>query len=200
MMVAIAVVLLANSVSAQDDPRVGITMGYPQAIGVIWHVNDRIALRPEVTIDRTVSQSTTVSSVSAIVNGRVVATSETEVSTTNSWQAGVGLSALFYLSKHDALRTYVSPRWTYVRSSYTSDGGLSDVSFGLDEAAHSLSGSFGAQYTLGRRFAVFGEAGLAYTHLTRSPNTPDALSFITSGKGAVNGVAVRSGAGVILYF
>ncbi len=31
---------------AQDDPRVGLTMGYPTSVGVLWHVTDRIAIRP----------------------------------------------------------------------------------------------------------------------------------------------------------
>ena len=37
-----------GSANAQDNPRVGLTMGYPTSIGVLWHVTDRIAIRPEI--------------------------------------------------------------------------------------------------------------------------------------------------------
>ena len=47
---AFAVALaVASEAQAQDTPRVGLTMGYPATVGVIWNVADRFALRPEMT-------------------------------------------------------------------------------------------------------------------------------------------------------
>ena len=43
LLAAIAIGLLAPAASAQDDPKAGITMGYPASVGIIWQVNDRVA-------------------------------------------------------------------------------------------------------------------------------------------------------------
>ena len=59
-----------------------------------------------------------------------------------------------------------------------------------------VSGSFGAQYALGRRFSVFGEIGAGYTHVVTSPTIGGIL--VTSSVN--NTFSTRSGAGVILYF
>ena len=111
LMTAITVLCLANPASAQDTPRMGITMGYPAAIGVVWQPTDRIALRPEVTLSKSSGES--ILTTSFTFGGTTTTT--TSVISNDNWQAGVGLSALFYLTGHDALRTYVSPRWTYTR-------------------------------------------------------------------------------------
>ena len=49
VMAAVTFTFLANTASAQDTPKLGVTMGYP-SIGVIWHVTDGVALRPEVSV------------------------------------------------------------------------------------------------------------------------------------------------------
>jgi hypothetical protein len=204
LLVAITIGLLASSASAQDDPRVGITMGFPASIGVIWHVSERIALRPEITATRASGESTTTSSISVIGLGGVVpTTTTTTVTTIESWQVSTGLSALFYVSKHDALRTYVSPRWAYSRTSSSSNSGIADLgSFGSTGSSHTVTGSFGAQYALGRRFNVFGEVGLSFSRSTTTPrDLTTGLGFVTTTSGAVSrNFGTRSGVGVILYF
>ena len=92
-------------------------MGYPASVGVIWQVNDRVALRPELNVQKASGESTSTIaiSLSSVVPGSVVS-----VTTSDSWQFSAGVSALFYLSTHDALRTYVSPRWAYTRTSNNS--------------------------------------------------------------------------------
>jgi hypothetical protein len=201
MMVAITIVFLAKGASAQDDPTVGITMGYPASFGVVWHVTDRVALRPELFLSRTSSDNTTTSSIPLPILGTTVTTTTT-VTTVDSWQAGTGLSALFYVSTHDALRTYVSPRWTYARTSIDSGSGLGGLNFGSTSATHSISGSFGAQYAVGRRFNVFGEVGLAFSRTVNTPNDRGTSSaiIVTRSDGVGRTVTTRSGAGVILYF
>src|SRR5580765_1242446 len=107
----------ASEARAQDTPRVGITMGSPAAVGVIWNVADRFALRPEMTF----SGSTSDSSIGDIVG-------VTTGSSNDGFQIGAGLSALIYMGRWDALRTYVSPRFSYsrTRTSGTSTGSSSE--------------------------------------------------------------------------
>jgi hypothetical protein len=171
-------VLLSTAVpaAAQDKGRVGLTMGYPAGVGLMFHVSDRFALRPEVSFTREVTEGPG---------------SAGTYSTTTTWSVGVGLSVLFYLHETDNLRTYVSPRFSYgrVNSTWTTILPPGAKGYGgpgpSTEDSYQVSGSFGAQYALGRRFSVFGDLGIAYTDL-RSWNTR------TWGP--------RAGFGAILYF
>ena len=197
LLAAITIGLFAPAAFAQDDPRVGITMGYPASFGVIWQVNNRVALRPEVSAQKTSSEFITTTSFS--IGGTTTATTTT--STNDAWQVGVGLSVLFYLTTHEALRTYVSPRWSYVRTSTTnSSAGLPPP--GQTSATvgngNFVSGSLGAQYALGKRFGLFGEVGVGYSHSDSGPSF--AGSGVISGQTTLRTLAMRSGAGVILYF
>jgi hypothetical protein len=184
--------------SAQNTPKVGLSMGYPAAIGVIWHVTDRVAVRPEVSVSKSSSEfigsSITFSSGGVPVN-------TTTTTTTNTWQTSAGLSALLYLSRHDKLSTYLSPRWAYTRLSSTpsvSGGGVASVVTGTNGHINFVSGSFGAQFAIGERFSVFGELGLAFSRTVSSPLTN--ITLLTIGGSTATNVSTRSGAGVILYF
>jgi len=100
-----------------------------------------------------------------------------------------GLSALFYLRRWDNLATYVSPRYSFSRSSQSFDGTF----FIVDEATsktHLVSGSFGAQYWLGDRFSAFGELGLAYSRNRPGGDSPRRASSFGS----------RSSVGIVFYF
>ena len=189
--VAIAIPGLTTAAWAQETPKVGIAMGYPAAIGIVWQVTDDIALRPEVTLTRSSGESL-LTSVS-VSNGTTTTTSS--LITSDNWQAGFGLSALFYTSKHDALRTYVSPRWAYARL-----GGSSNTGTTVDTTGNSqfVSGSFGAQYAVGPRFSVFGEVGLAYSRPVSTPVVSPANTPLQNTISRTFGA--RSGAGVVLYF
>jgi hypothetical protein len=207
--VATTALLLAPLVArAQDDPKVGVTMGYPSAVGVIWQMSNRVALRPEFTWTRTsVDLPSTIDPVSGTV---------TTSATSDSWQTGVGLSALFYVGRYDSLRTYVSPRFTFTRTSASSGLAGTAASTSSDGWVYSTSGSFGAQYGLGRHFGVFGEIGGMYvssttrTSLVESrtvftsvgpglPVTSTALFTVRSDQHS-HQLATRSGAGIIFYF
>ena len=75
-----ACVMVAGVVraDAQEKGQAGITMGYPASIGVLWHLSDRVAIRPEFSFTNTDS-----SSVSLVSAG------------TQFWSLGTGVSALF---------------------------------------------------------------------------------------------------------
>ncbi|HZR25641.1 MAG TPA: hypothetical protein VFA59_18735, partial [Vicinamibacterales bacterium] len=118
------------------------------------------------------------------------------------WSVGVGLSALVYLTKSDLLRTYVSPRIGFSRANATTVDVVTFVGQPPTTSAssaktntYSASGSVGAQYDLGRRFAVFGEIGFAFSD-NETGTTLDNGRFDASGKT----ISLRSGAGVILFF
>jgi autotransporter-like protein len=196
VVVAFTIAFLPGRASAQDIPTIGLSMGYPASIGVVWQVTDGIALRPEIGVTK--SSSEFIGSSTSFSSGGVTTTSSTST-TTDSWQVSAGLSALFYLSKHDALRTYVSPRWAYTRVSSTpssTTGVQTGVVSGASGHTNFVSGSFGAQYALGDRFSVFGEIGLGFS---RTVSSPFAGSFATIDSRA-SSLGTRSGAGVILYF
>src|SRR5258706_990668 len=197
LLAAIALGMLASAASAQDDPRIGITMGYPASVGIIWQANDRVALRPEITAQKSSAEFTTTTSFP--VGGAITTTTAT--SNSDTWQVGVGVSAIFYPTTHDALRTYVSPRWSYIRTSSSNSSsslpppGQTTGSVGNGQF---VSGSFGAQYALGKRFGLFGEVGLGYSHSDNAPLTAGAGVVIAQT--TTRTLATRSGAGVILYF
>jgi hypothetical protein len=129
----------ASPVFAQSDAKVGLAMGTPTALSIIWHVSDRLALRPEFNF----SSSNTENDFSG--------------TTFDSSTVTPGVSALFYLSTWDNVRAYVSPRYTFSHLSARSSSGSSQTSDG-----HALAGSIGAQFTPHRRFGVYGEIGLGY--------------------------------------
>ncbi len=196
--------LAPHAAAAQDAPRFGIVMGYPAAAGVLWKVSGRLAVRPEVSLTKTASESTT--SIGTLLSpvGVVDTTTTTK---SDGWQVGVGASVLVYLSKGDALKTYVSPRYAYSRISTTIESTVSGVGIPVrvgpvsstsQASNHAASGSFGAQYSVGSRFGVFGELGLSYTHSGEMPAA--SLSATATSTGSNWTIGLRSGAGVILFF
>ena len=171
---------IPSSAVAQDQRTVGVTMGYPASIGVLWHVSPRVAIRPEFSFTFTSNEFT----------------SALDTLTTSDVSAvGVGASGLFYLSDVNKLRTYVSPRFTYART--TSSTEANGVSFGSEGSGKSYSagGAFGAQYALGDRFSVFGEVGVGYA---RQKTSSDIQTFQNST--VSHTWSSRTGIGVVLYF
>lgn len=166
------VVMSARPSNAQDVGHVGVTMAFPAAVGVIWQATDRLAIRPDFQF----SQSA------------VGSLSSSQIST------AVGVSALFYVRKWDNLRAYLSPRFGYQHQSVTTTGSLANPT-SLDQ--YSYAGSFGAEYQLHRRFAVFGEVGLMYNHtVTDNPSSFSGGSVSTTG----HIWGTRAGVGAIVYF
>jgi hypothetical protein len=165
-----ALFVMPAAVSAQEKGRTGVTMGYPESVGVLWHVSDKMALRPEFSFAHTSTDS-----------NLPFATD------TSSTAVGVGLSALFYLSDRDNLRPYVAPRWSYAHSEPGALGSSLD--------ANTIEGLVGAQYAVGKRFSVFGETGLSYVHSTGKADV-GAAAITSHG----NTIATHTAAGVILYF
>jgi hypothetical protein len=182
VLAAIAALAVPTVAFAQEKGDAGLTMGYPGAIGVIYHVTDRFAIRPEITF--------------ALSNGK----SESPFSTTEADSAtiGVGVSGIFYLKQVDKLRTYVCPRYSYSHSESTTTSSIltpivDDEESTSTHKAHSFVGTFGAQYAVHERFSIFGEVGAGFTHTASRSE----LSGLSSSS---NQLTTRTGAGVVFYF
>jgi len=189
---------VASTVSAQESGQVGISMGYPGSIGLVWHVTDRLAVRPDF-----------------IFRGTSIDSNSADQSSTN---VGFGISGLFYLSRNDHLGIYVSPRYAYT---HTSSDTEQDLFANLSPAerlllgplpttftshttttTHSFSGSVGAQYALHRRFSVFGEAGFGYStsDLSTQLNASLPIVFQPPSTDGPTTWGSQTAVGVILYF
>jgi hypothetical protein len=206
---ALVLVLVAVSgvARAQDLGPVGLTMGYPGSVGVIWQAADRVALRPEFTFSGGSSESSSSSSDVALTGGSSGTRSET-------WQKGVGLSALFYVTRKDRLRTYITPRFAYSTTSSSADLSGSLASSNFETQSYTTSGSFGVQYNLARHVGMFGEVGLGYTSTNSTQITVETiggglppsvlpgvpLTITLRSDGHSTNIGTRSGAGVILFF
>ncbi|HXD75760.1 MAG TPA: hypothetical protein VN628_18565 [Vicinamibacterales bacterium] len=197
---------------AQDAPKVGLTMGYPSSVGVLWQMGDRVAVRPEIGL----------SHASGDTSG-VDITIPTPLSTDSTNTISTGLSALFYVGPKDlaaggsakpgALRMYVSPRFAYGRMTTSAASGTSTADTTL--STYQVTGSFGAQYTLGRHFGVFGELGAGYTRtntdissvvtITTSSISNGVVTQVIRTQGVTSGshsnlIGTRSGVGAIFFF
>jgi hypothetical protein len=231
MRVAFAVCLCFASVasaSAQDDRKVGLTIGYPSSVGVLWQAADRVAIRTDTTFSSSWTDADTPDAGAEVL--RFVGGS----SSTSGRTFGVGVSVLVTVAQWERVRAYVAPRAAYLRSSFTSEFSLPLLPAGIPgipgspirippatietrTTTQTYSGSFGTQYRLADRFAAFGEVGVAYAS-SRSPETASLVfssestspifsaggvtsSFsTTSSRPRANSVGLRSGIGVVFFF
>ena len=161
---------------AQDKGDVGISMGYPAAVGVVFHLTDNVALRPEISFTR-------ISSESDSAFGDVSA---------DNYTYEIGISGLLYVGRWDKLRAYVTPGYAYRRTGGSNDSVFPAVG-STTVSGHNFQGSFGAQYSLHEKFSMFGEAGLRYlAQQTRSTFSNGGTDFRSFGS--------RGAVGVIFYF
>jgi len=201
-------VFAAGSASAQEKGKVGLTMGYPQSVGIVWHVTDRIALRPEVSISHSWSETTerrVVIIPGPGVPGFPLPGSPTETVSTSAWSLTTGLTGLIYLWKDNNVSAYLAPAVTYSRASIKSETSppprdpFPFPDFDLDITTSNIGarGALGVQYAPHRRFSVFGELGVDYDR-SLDGGVPLESFFETDRKSGSWGT--RSAAGIIFYF
>jgi len=168
---------VSGTAGAQEKGKAGVTIAYPGSIGLIWHATDKVAIRPTFSLAHSDSEVST-------------GTSENESTNIN-----LDLAVLFYLKKYDNVRTYISPRFEYSRTTSTTTtvnpSSLPEVT--TTGTFTGGAGVFGAQYSPTGRFSVFGEVGLAFNH-----RRSESESFATVAK--TNTWGTTSGVGVIFYF
>ena len=174
---SLSVIALSALPAAAQDKKVGVTMGYPAAIGLLWRASDTVAVRPEFNF--------------AGGSGESDGTFDVE---SNSWAVGTGVSVLFYLKKYDRLQTYFTPRFSYTHSSSSSDidGPVTNPEPESSSNTYGFAGLFGAEQSIGDKFAVFGEVGFGFTHSKAksnlTPSTPTSRNWGT-----------RAGVGVVFF-
>ena len=125
--------------------------------------------------------------------GRPANAARQQMTQTGMCEARISESVLFYTGRWDNLQTYVTPRLSYSWSSSSIEGSGSTLDATQD--GWGLSGSFGAQYTLGTRFAVFAEAGLLY-----SSQTTETPSSFGNNERTSWTFGTRTAIGATLYF
>ena len=172
-LMALLATFLATTAAAQDKGDVGVAISAPSAIGAIWHATDRLAIRPDFNFSLSETDGD---------NGAVPDISASSV--------GFGVSVLFYTHRWDDLRFYVSPRLSFGHGNTTISGFSSES----DQSSWGLSGSIGGHYTLGGRFAVFAEAGVAYASQESTNSLSSAVDRTTWTLGT------RTAIGGIIYF
>ena len=171
--ILVVILAAARPSHGQDASGVGISMGYPGAIGIHIPVSPAVTIRPELSFGGTSLTDTTVE--------------------TSSWTLGLNISALFYVHHDDRLRTYIAPRLEFGYSSI--DTSSTTIALpGLDGDRHTWggSGSFGAHYSLSERFGVFGEVGSGFSTSTL-PTTSGTPSPTAKSWGT------RSAVGIVFY-
>src|SRR4029453_17000560 len=128
--------LMTTPAAAQEKGDIGMAVPAPAAIGLIWPVSERVAIRPEMSFSFSETDA-----------------EGANVSDLSSHSVTLAGTALFYAGQWDSLRTYFAPRISYSWTGSSTGGGINS-----DQDAWGLGGSIGAQYGLGTRFAVFAEA------------------------------------------
>jgi hypothetical protein len=178
---------------AQGDRAVGLVMGTPVQVGVLWHATDRVAIRPDISFSWSSSE------LDAASIGDIDYSSST-----SSSSLSLGLALLYYLGDADNLRTYIAPRYRVRRASMSTESaivipGIPDGIPATDrrdtrdtQVNHSGGVSFGASYAPGARLSIFGEVGLDLA-VSSGPR----LGEIESTSRAIGTTA---GVGVVLYF
>lgn len=187
----VMLVAAARSAAAQEAGDVGVTMGYPGALGVVWHVTEGIALRPDIALTRSTSESTT------SATGGFGGPGLSSTSTSEGWGTTVGLSVLLNVRTIDRLRLYLAPRVAYAYSTTDNESGFAGSLSAFTSKTRGVlaSGSFGSQYNVHDRFAIFGELGLQYTTQTTTSDFPG-----TRNEADGTTVGLRSAVGVTFYF
>jgi opacity protein-like surface antigen len=181
LFIAVFLLVRAFPAAAQEAGQVGLSVGFPGSIGITWHATEAIAIRPDFSFSHQHTDSTT-SSVE-----------------TGAWGIGFGASALFYTGTlRDNVRTYVTPRFGYSRTNTDLTGPFTNPTQHQD--SYQYSGAFGVQYMPTRRFSVYGEAGLAYSHSAASYTIGTSTGVPSEGKSTNTAFGTRAGVGIVWYF
>lgn len=177
-----AVLLLSPSpagAAPQDPSGAGLTIGHPGSVGVLWHVSERVAIRPEFQFSYLSSETTAGEFGSAV--------------SSSGWTVAPGVSALFYLRRFDNLRTYVCPRFTFSRSTSEFETGSLGSAARSTNRSYSGTASFGTQYSFGQKFSIFAEVGLGMTRTTGE-------SALSTARSTGHQWTTRTGVGAVFYF
>ena len=166
-------VLMSGTAHAQESKTLGVTIGYPSSLGVLWRAADTFAVRPDFTF-----------------SGNSLNLPEGAGSSGAS-NVGVGVAVLLYLKSDDHLRTYIAPRFDYgytrTHSDTTATSSMSSSRWGAG-----ATGLFGTEYSPVTKFGIFAEVGFGFSHST-------VPSLSGGSNGTANTWGTRAGVGVVFY-
>lgn len=166
--VCAALVVGVSNAAAQNGPNTGLVMASGTTVGLQIAAGENIAIRPNASFQRTSHE----------FDGDSSGTSQTGT----AWSAGADL--LFYVTRWDKTRLYVSPQYSYLRATSNSEAKATE---------HTAAVMVGAEHRLGTRFAVFGETGINWSR-TRNTNS---VGINTTVSKSLNATSVVGG---ILFF
>ena len=197
---ALVALLTAVPAWAQTTRRVGVTLGYPAQVGILWHVSSRIAIRPDIGFGA--GSSDTESASSEILPGVPGTKIQVESS---SHSVNGRITALLTVVRWDQAGVYVAPFYSYTTGSSSTTTTITPAPIPLpgvpprgpqtntttsDTRAHAGGGSIGVQVSVHDRVALFAETGLRYTETSGSAGART-TSRLWSSSGAI---------GAVLYF
>ena len=189
------------SAKEKESPKHKFGLVFPR-IGVIWHINDRVALLPFVGLTgswgsgnastQTSSTNTQTSSPDYVSTTQITAFGDSKTDNPFSPSYSVGANVRFFLNEWKGVQFYVSPGYSYghykseeTNSSDQSGSGTSITSgqtvttYNSESTSHNVNGVWGFQYTIGDRVGLFGDIGMIYSH-TKGHSTSSGSSDQTS--------------------
>ena len=182
LVLAIAAFAAFPNQAAAQSRTLGLSIGVPASLAVLWQPSPAVGIRPEFTFDLFDAESASASRL-----GSSQFSNDTR-------QVGVGISALFQVYREENLSVYVSPRYVYRRghTDVVQEVPADVFVNGSDREirGYSLTGSLGGRYTLGTRFGVFGELGVDYSR----EDTTEPMFESRIGR-----TGIRTSAGVVLF-
>jgi hypothetical protein len=148
---------------------------------MVWHVSDHVAVRPEVSFLFS-----------------AVDVDDASANESTSGTVGLGVSVPLAIKRWGDATAYVAPRFAYTRA--TSDsGGPQDLRLESVATTYGGGGSFGLQYLLGDRFAIFAETGFSYAR-SSSGTESDSPAVTLPRKTRSRSTGTRSAIGAGFYF
>ncbi|HKW11214.1 MAG TPA: hypothetical protein VJO33_12605 [Gemmatimonadaceae bacterium] len=151
--VSVLVVLAASRIGAQEDRRVALDLGFPPALAILWHVNDKLDLRPDLAFAHS----------SGDVSG-------------DQTRLAIGASALFPMTSSGQLTPYVGLRGGY--SWYSGDNAPKDWSLaGIFGARFAIDKRVGVSAETG---LIYDHLHLAAGPFSSTDNTVDTWGRVSA--------------------
>jgi hypothetical protein len=175
---SIALVSAPLFAQEQESPRGKIGLTLP-GIGAILHLTDHVAFVPGVGFTHNWSSLSSAPTTTAANN------------------LSVSAALRFYVRDWKGLRFYLSPKYSFSRS--TSERNAGGTGYGTDSSTagdyHAAYGSWGIQYAISDRVSIFGDMGAFYSRSTYSTSS----SAMLGGDTYSQNVGTSGSWGLIFY-
>ena len=221
-----AILAIAAPAYAQDEPRFALVASLPTpTVAVQWELSERFAVRVDGSYnyrDESTDRIVGGGSFFDFSSGTPVISETTSHTESATHTGSIGIAGIITLRRTDQLRLYAAPRLslsisrqfatvTTTTSTTPRPTGTTSVIFssprdGTETFENSSTsplagGSFGAEATVHRRLAVFGEVGLIVGWSETSlPAVPIAVRPPTQGESRGTAVNTRAVMGVMIRF